>query len=96
MTLAERLGYGREAKLLIVNADDFGMCHAENTAITQLLQERAVSSATVMIPCSWAKEAVAWSVANPEFDVGVHLTFTSEWNGYKWGRSPGMGTCGHW
>lgn len=85
MTLAERLGYGREAKLLIVNADDFGMCHAENMAITQLLQERAVSSATVMIPCSWAKEAVAWCVANPEYDVGVHLTFTSEWNGYKWG-----------
>lgn len=85
MTLAEQLGYEPGAKLLIVNADDFGMCHAENAAIMQLLEEGAVSSATVMIPCGWAKEAAAWSAARPEHDVGVHLTFTSEWSGYKWG-----------
>lgn len=85
MTLVERLGYGQGAKLLIVNADDFGMCHAENAAIMQLLEEGAISSATVMIPCGWAKEAAAWSAAQPECDVGVHLTFTSEWSGYKWG-----------
>ncbi|MCM3701726.1 polysaccharide deacetylase family protein [Paenibacillus macerans] len=85
MTLAEQLGYEPGAKLLIVNADDFGMCHAENVAIMQLLEEGAVSSATVMIPCGWAKEAAAWSAVHPEYDVGVHLTFTSEWSGYKWG-----------
>ncbi|MEF2966414.1 polysaccharide deacetylase family protein [Paenibacillus sp. M1] len=85
MTLGERLGFAPEARLLIVNADDFGMCHAANEAILSLLQERAVSSATMMMPCGWAKEAALWSAANPEHDIGVHLTFTSEWTGYKWG-----------
>ncbi|MFD1175525.1 polysaccharide deacetylase family protein [Paenibacillus puldeungensis] len=85
MSLVQQLGFEPGAKLLIVNADDFGMCHAENVAITQLLEERAVSSTTVMMPCAWAKEAINWSIAHPEYDVGVHLTFTSEWNEYKWG-----------
>ncbi|MGG6309477.1 polysaccharide deacetylase family protein [Paenibacillus macerans] len=95
MTLVEQLGYEQGARLLIVNADDFGMCHAENAAIMQLLEEGAVSSATVMVPCAWAKEAAAWSAAHPEYDVGVHLTFTSEWSVYKWGpvtRSGDVGT----
>ncbi|RCX18218.1 hypothetical protein DFP94_107173 [Fontibacillus phaseoli] len=85
MTLGQRLGYEPKAKLLILNADDFGMCHAENLAIQQLFQEGVISSATLMTPCGWAKEAALWSAAHPEHQVGVHLTFTSEWGGYKWG-----------
>ncbi len=85
MTLGQRLGYGAEAKLLIINADDFGMCHAENLAIQQLFQEGVISSATLMVPCGWAKEAAQWSASHPNHQVGVHLTFTSEWSGYKWG-----------
>jgi hypothetical protein len=81
----ERLGYAPDARLLIVNADDFGMCRSANAAITQLLTEGAICSATVMMPCPWAKDAVEWSVRHPEADVGVHLTFTSEWARYKWG-----------
>jgi predicted glycoside hydrolase/deacetylase ChbG (UPF0249 family) len=85
MKLARALGYGESDRLLIVNADDFGMCHAANDATRQLLAEGAVSSATVMMPCGWAKEAAAWGAAHPQYDVGVHLTFTSEWQTYKWG-----------
>ncbi|MCY9592156.1 ChbG/HpnK family deacetylase [Paenibacillus chitinolyticus] len=85
MSLAEALGYRPDEKLLIVNADDYGMCHAANEGIAQLLAEGAVSSATVMMPCGWAKEAVEWAAAHPQTDVGVHLTFTSEWTPYKWG-----------
>lgn len=85
MSLNEKLGYGSDERLLIVNADDFGMCHAANEAIELLLSEGAISSATVMMPCAWAKEAVDWSVQHPAMDVGVHLTFTSEWQRYKWG-----------
>lgn len=83
--LNQRLGYSSTDRLLIVNADDFGMCHAANTGITQLLQEKAISSATLMVPCPWAMEAAKVAVQNPEFNVGIHLTLTNEWAVYRWG-----------
>ncbi|WP_028610703.1 polysaccharide deacetylase family protein [Paenibacillus harenae] len=85
MNLAQALGYGEKDRLLLVNADDFGLCHSVNTGIRQLLLEGAVSSATLMMPCAWAREAALWSADNPQVDVGVHFTFTSEWDAYRWG-----------
>ncbi|AZS13443.1 polysaccharide deacetylase family protein [Paenibacillus lutimineralis] len=85
MSLNHSLGYEDDAKLLIVNADDYGMCHSENLAVQRLFQEGIISSSTIMMPCGWAKEAAVWSANHNEYDVGVHLTFTSEWSGYKWG-----------
>lgn len=85
MTLNEQLGYGSHDRLLIINADDAGMCHATNEGIKQLLEEKVISSSTVMMPCSWAKEMVLYGVSHPDLDLGVHLTFTSEWAVYKWG-----------
>lgn len=82
---AEQLGYGPNERLLIINADDYGLCHTVNTSIQQLLEERTVSSATLMLPCAWAREAAQWSAARTHLDVGVHLTFTSEWDAMKWG-----------
>ncbi|MFE7559184.1 polysaccharide deacetylase family protein [Kitasatospora sp. NPDC057500] len=84
MSLARQLGHGPDERLLIINADDYGMCHAANTGITSLLEARAVSSATVMLPCAWAPDAIARAKAGG-FDAGVHLTFTSEWQDYRWG-----------
>ncbi|QMU72455.1 polysaccharide deacetylase family protein [Streptacidiphilus sp. P02-A3a] len=84
MTLAQRLGFGPDERLLIINADDYGMSRAANTGITSLLAARAISSATVMPPCPWAPDAIATAVAGG-YDVGVHLTLTSEWAGYRWG-----------
>jgi len=83
-SLNEELGYSPDERLLIINADDYGMCHSFNDAAQQLLLARAISSATIMVPCPWAKEAAAFCKAYPELDVGVHLTFTSEWEHYKW------------
>ncbi len=85
MNGAQRLGFGPDERLLIVNADDFGMCHSTNLGIFQLLEEGVVDSATVMMPCGWAREAVQWSAARPALNVGVHFTLTSEWENYKWG-----------
>lgn len=85
MSLAQELGYRSEDRLLIVNADDYGLCHSVNIGIQQLLTERCISSATLMVPCAWAKEAALWSKLNPQFDIGVHFTFTSEWELYRWG-----------
>lgn len=72
-------------KLLIIHADDFGMCHATNQAIIQLMNEGAISSTTLMVNCPWSLEAAKVAAGNPKFDVGVHLTLTSEWDHYKWG-----------
>lgn len=79
--LAQRLGYGADARLLIVNCDDFGSSHAANTAIARALSEGVATSATLMVPCPWAREAARLAAG---FDVGVHLTFTAEYPGYRW------------
>jgi len=74
-----------ENKYLIINADDFGMCRAANLATFDLFEKGGISSSTVMMPCGWAKEACMWAHDNPQYAVGVHLTFTSEWGKYRWG-----------
>ncbi|HYD48657.1 MAG TPA: polysaccharide deacetylase family protein [Terriglobales bacterium] len=83
-SLARLLGYDDEARLLIVNADDFGMCHAENVATIDGLCSGAFSSSTLMVPCPWFDHAAAFVVANPQIDAGVHITHTSEWDTYRW------------
>lgn len=73
------------AKYLIVNADDFGMCHSANLAIKDLFEKGAISSTTLISPASWSFEAVQMAKADNRFIVGVHLTHTSEWDSYRWG-----------
>lgn len=83
-SLVERLGYEADARLLMVHADDLGMCHSVNAASTRALTEGVVSSASVMVPCPWFPEMVEWSRAHPKADLGLHLTLTSEWRLYRW------------
>jgi predicted glycoside hydrolase/deacetylase ChbG (UPF0249 family) len=48
-------------KYLIINADDFGMCRAANMAVADLFQKGGITSATIMTPCGWAKNAGIWA-----------------------------------
>jgi predicted glycoside hydrolase/deacetylase ChbG (UPF0249 family) len=84
-TVLERLGYPPDAKLLIVHADDLGMAHSINVASIKGLESGLVSSASIMIPCSWLPEIADYARAHPEADLGLHLTLTSEWKLYRWG-----------
>jgi predicted glycoside hydrolase/deacetylase ChbG (UPF0249 family) len=84
-TLVERLGYPPDAKLLIVHADDLGMAHSINLASIKGLESGLVSSASIMIPCSWLPEIAAYARTHPATDLGLHLTLTSEWSLYRWG-----------
>lgn len=89
-TLSERLGYAPDAKLLIVNCDDLGSSHSANMAIFEALRHGKGTSATLMVPCPWAREAAAEYRGE---DVGVHLTLNAEWDLYRWGpitRAPSL------
>lgn len=81
-TLAARLGHDDDAKLLIVNCDDLGMCHSANEGVYSALRDGIATSATLMVPCPWSREAAAQYRGE---DVGVHLTLTAEWELYRWG-----------
>src|SRR5205085_10076690 len=79
------LGYPDDARLLIINADDFGRSHACNAGILRSLQEGVVSSTTLMVPCPWALHAMQMLSEHPEISFGVHLTVISDVPLYRWG-----------
>lgn len=81
-TLVERLGYPAGSKVLIVNADDLGSSHAANVGVYESLRRGLVTSASLMVPCPWAREAAARYRGE---DVGVHLTLNAEFDLYRWG-----------
>ena len=81
-SLAERLGYRPDAKLVIINCDDLGSSHAANTAVYEALRDGIATSATLMVPCPWARHAAAQYRGE---DVGVHLTLNAEYDLYRWG-----------
>jgi predicted glycoside hydrolase/deacetylase ChbG (UPF0249 family) len=84
-TIAERLGHPRDAKLLILHADDLGVAHSENAASFDALEKGGINSASIMMPTPWVTEVVRYSQKNPTADLGLHLVLTSEWDTYRWG-----------
>lgn len=78
------LGYPDDARLLILNADDFGRAHACNAGTVRALTEGVVTSTTLMAPCPWAVHAMHLLAAHPEIAFGVHLTLICEAPQYRW------------
>src|SRR5919108_2899480 len=91
----KQLGFDAHDRVVIVHADDIGMCHATLPAIAELLEFGLVSSAAVMAPCPWFPQAAAFCRAHPAVDMGVHLTLNCEWEACRWGpistRDPASG-----
>ena len=85
MNLAQRMGFPENAKLLMIHADDAGLSHSQNMAIVETLQKGFVNSYSMMVPCPWFYEMAVFAKSNPQFDNGIHLTLTCEWENYKWG-----------
>jgi len=79
------LGYPDDARLLIINADDFGMCHAVNQAIIGTLQEGVVRSTSLMVPCPWYLHAAHFLADHPEISFAIHLTVIGDGAIYRWG-----------
>jgi len=72
-------------KQLIIHCDDLGMAHSINLAAFAAFEETAITSASVMVPCPWFAEVCDYACRHPSFDIGIHITLTSEWHGYRWG-----------
>jgi len=81
----ERMGFGPRDRVLMVHADDLGMSHTVNAASMEAFRQGLVTSASVMVPCPWFLEIANFAKEHPEFDIGLHLTLTSEWKKYRWG-----------
>jgi len=71
-------------KHLIINCDDFGQSAPMNRAIMHLLEEKRVSSATIMAPAPGFEEAAEWTARSGRANVGLHLTLTSEFDAIRW------------
>ena len=84
-SLAEKLGYSPEDKLLIIHADDLAVSHSQNIGSFESMTNGVVNSASIMMPCPWVSEVVDFYSKNPTADFGLHLTLTNEWEHLSWG-----------
>jgi len=84
-TIAEQLGYKSTDKLLIITAEDAGLCNAVNEAVIQILQRGTVTGTSIMAPCPWSLEMIDFAKRNQNYSFGLQLTLTSEYkNQYTW------------
>lgn len=83
-TLAERLGYPADSRLLIIQTD-IGMMHSIDRAAFEAINRKLVTTAAILVPCPWFPEAAEFATQHPEFDFGLHLALNSEWRSYRWG-----------
>jgi predicted glycoside hydrolase/deacetylase ChbG (UPF0249 family) len=85
LNIAQKLGHPKDAKLLIIHADDGGLSHGTNAAIDSYIRKGYITSASFMMPCPWIYDAALKAAACEKCDTGVHVTLNSEWAHYRWG-----------
>lgn len=83
-TYAERLGFPKDAKVLILHVDDVGMSWDSNEGAIQAMTKGVANSCSIMMPCGWVPGFVQYLKEHPQIDAGLHLTLTSEWKQYRW------------
>jgi chitin disaccharide deacetylase len=83
-TYAERLGFPKGSRVLILHVDDAGMSFDSNEGAEMALTKGVSTSVSVMMPCPWVPGFIQFLKTHPEIDAGLHLTLTSEWDYYKW------------
>ncbi len=91
-TFAEKLGFPKGKKVIIMHIDDAGMSYESNLGTIKALKEGVANSVSVMMPTPWVPGFVHFLKDNPDVDAGLHLTLTSEWKSYRWGPLAGKPT----
>ncbi len=89
-TFAERLGWKKTDRVLILHMDDAGMSFDSDAGIERVLEHGAARSLSVMMPCPWVPQIATYLRAHPGTDAGLHLTLTSEWRDYRWSPLAGV------
>lgn len=79
------LGYPPEARLLILNCDDFGMSPAVNAAVVDSIERGIARSCSLMTVCPAAPEAMRLLARRPGISFGIHLTLVCETPRSRWG-----------
>ena len=87
--LAEKLGYDKDAKLLIIHADDVGVSHSQTKATFDAMKKGLVTSTSMMVPTGWSAEVGEMAKEMPDADIGIHITLTNEWHNFNWGPEAG-------
>ena len=87
---AVRLGWDKDSRVIIFHIDDAGLCHGANQAIFETFTKGVATSSSIMMPCAWVEEFAKEWKKNPNWDAGLHLTLTSEWDNYRWGPVSGF------
>src|SRR5690349_15963029 len=82
---SELLGFAPDARVLIVNCDDFGMHDAVNAGVVESIENGIASSCSLMIPCPGATDAIRLLRERPHIPFGVHLSFIRDKAEYRWG-----------
>jgi len=81
-SLASRLGYSDDARLVIISCDDLGSCHGATEGVYQSIRNGVATCASIMVPAPWARYAAEQYRGE---DIGVHLTLNAEHPLYRWG-----------
>jgi chitin disaccharide deacetylase len=89
LTYAEKLGFPKGSRVVILHVDDAGMSFDSNEGAIEAMEKSVASSTSVMMPCPWVPGFVGYLKTHPNTDAGLHLTLTSEWKNYRWGPVAG-------
>ncbi|MBS1667476.1 MAG: polysaccharide deacetylase family protein [Bacteroidetes bacterium] len=89
VTYAEKLGFPKGSKVIILHVDDAGMSVNSNQGAINSIEKGVATSTSIMMPCPWAASFAKYA-AEKGYDAGLHLTLTSEWGDYRWGPLAGM------
>ncbi|MGP3964110.1 polysaccharide deacetylase family protein [Nonomuraea sp. 3N208] len=82
---SELLGFPPDARLLIVNNDDFGMYRDVNEAVVRSIEDGIAASCSLMTPCPAAGHAMDLLRDRPELPFGIHLTLVCDLPGHPGG-----------
>ncbi len=91
-TFAEKLGYPKGSKVLIIHVDDVGMSWDSNEGAILAMSKGVANSCSIMMTCPWVPGFAKYLAAHPNTDAGLHLTLTSEWEQYRWAPLSGVKT----
>src|SRR4029450_3996723 len=81
---SDLLGYPADARLLIINADDFGMYPSVNNAVLQSIEDGIASSCSLMPRCPGARPALQLLQERPYIPFGIHRTLVCDFSADRW------------